>query len=309
MKTLVRYFTHSKLCLFGLGFSLCLTFAARQTFAVKGQALPQNWKKISLQKMKVRVIDGDTFDVDLNRNGKFSNPEERIRLLYVDTPELSKSHKGKDPKFGLPAKGFLGSVLVKAKAVLWIEPKNRTGNYGRLLAVLEVKGHNINLALIKQGHSYFDTRYSGPEDFKTYAKAEAFAFEKHLGIWSFRNSRKRYLLRLRKEGKTVYSGKNPYFVSKIQKAESIDLSKFNGRFVRVRGKIKNIKTLRKGAKLFYLYHQRMKKGLPLITFENQRKWLGLDKIRKGDVFQIEGFATLYKKKQWQIRLHRAVLLD
>ena len=56
--------------------------------------------------MKAEVIDGVTFDRDLNRNGKFSNPEEGIRLLYVDKPELSKSHKGKDPKFGLPANGF-----------------------------------------------------------------------------------------------------------------------------------------------------------------------------------------------------------
>ena len=60
--------------------------------------------------MKAKVIDGDTFEADLNRNGKFSNPEERIRLLYEDTSELSKSHKGKDPRFGLPFKGILSSV-------------------------------------------------------------------------------------------------------------------------------------------------------------------------------------------------------
>jgi hypothetical protein len=48
--------------------------------------------------MKAKVIDAE-----LNHNGKFSNPEERIRLLYLDTLELSKSHKGKDRKFGLPS--------------------------------------------------------------------------------------------------------------------------------------------------------------------------------------------------------------
>jgi len=309
LKSLVHYFLRLNYFLAVQGFCLSLIFSTQETFALEGQVLPKKWEKISLQKMKAEVIDGDTFDADLNRNGKFSNPEERIRLLYVDTPELSKSHKGKDPKFGLPAKGFLSSVLRKKAAVLWIDPSNRTGNYGRLLAVLEVKGHNINLALIKQGHSYFDTRYSWPEDFKIYAKAEAYAFEKHLGIWSYKKSRKRYLLRMRKEGKTVYSRKNPYFVSKIQEAQSINLSKFNGRFVRVRGKIKKINTLGKGAKLIYLYHQRMKKGLAVISFENQRNWLGLNKIRKGDFLQIEGFATLYKQKQWQIRLHRALFLD
>ena len=59
----------------------------------------------------------------------------------------------------------------------------------------------------------------------------------------------------------------------------------------------------------FLKHKRMKKGLPVICFENQRNWLGLQKIRKGDHLQIEGFATLYKKKQWQIKLYWAVLLN
>jgi len=59
----------------------------------------------------------------------------------------------------------------------------------------------------------------------------------------------------------------------------------------------------------FLKHKRMKKELPVISFENQRNWLGLQKIHKGDLLQIDGFATLYKKKQWQIKLHRAVLLN
>jgi hypothetical protein len=66
---------------------------------------------------------------------------------------LSKSHKGRDQKFGLPANGYLSSVLSKTKAVLWIDSSNCNANYGRLRAVLEVKGHNINLARIKQEHS------------------------------------------------------------------------------------------------------------------------------------------------------------
>jgi predicted metal-dependent TIM-barrel fold hydrolase len=70
----------SKFFLFGTGLCLCLTLRVQQTFGVKGQALPKNWKK-SLQKMKAKLSDGD-----LNGNGKFSNPEERIRLLYVDKP-------------------------------------------------------------------------------------------------------------------------------------------------------------------------------------------------------------------------------
>jgi endonuclease YncB( thermonuclease family) len=147
----------------------------------------------------------------------------------------------------LTAKGFLRTVLSKTNAILWVDPINKTSNYGQLLAVLEVKGFNINLALIKLGHSYFNTRYSLTEGFKTDALAEAYAFEKQLGIWSYRKSRKRYLLWLREEGKTVYSIRYPYFVANIQNVEVFDLSKYNGRFVRVQGKIKKIQQLRKGA--------------------------------------------------------------
>ncbi|MCH2286797.1 MAG: hypothetical protein MK481_05005 [SAR324 cluster bacterium] len=45
----------------------------------------------------------------------------------------------------------------------------------------------------------------------------------------------------------------------------------------------------------------MKNGLPVISFENQRYWLGLGKMRK--------FLTLYKQKQWQRKLHRSLRSD
>ena len=120
--------------------------------------------------------------MDIDRNGLFSNPEERIRLLYVDTTELSESHKGKDPRYGFHAKVFLKSAILKGKAILCVDPKDKKGDYGSLLEILEVRGYNLNLALIRHGHRYFDTRYSWPEGFKTYVMAEAHAFVKRLGI-------------------------------------------------------------------------------------------------------------------------------
>jgi len=113
-----------------LGFCFFLYSTPNLILADGGQALPVNWEKIFLSKMKVRVIDGDTFDADIDRNGLFSNPEERVRLL----------------------------------------------------AILKVRGYNVNLALIRHGHSYFDTRYSWPEGFRTNAMAEAHAFVKRIGI-------------------------------------------------------------------------------------------------------------------------------
>ena len=62
-------------------------------------------------------------------------------------------------------------MLSKTNAVLWVDPKNKTDNYGRLLWVLEVKGHNINLAVKKRGHSYYNTLYAWPDNFKTFGLA------------------------------------------------------------------------------------------------------------------------------------------
>ena len=59
--------------------------------------MPGNWKKISVSKMKVKVIDGDTFDVDIDLNGLFSNPEEQISLLTPcpGTPNCVSSQEKK----------------------------------------------------------------------------------------------------------------------------------------------------------------------------------------------------------------------
>ena len=49
----------------------------------------------------------------------------------------------------MPAEAFLKYELLKGKAVLRFDPKNRKGDYGKLLAILEVSGYKVNLALIR----------------------------------------------------------------------------------------------------------------------------------------------------------------
>ena len=82
------------------------------TFSAHGsQGLPKGWNLISLKDLMLKTIDGDTFEADLNRNGRIAGKQERVRLLYVDTPELNESHKGKDLHYGIPAKDFLKQKL------------------------------------------------------------------------------------------------------------------------------------------------------------------------------------------------------
>ena len=81
LKKLSRFFARITICSAKLGLCLSLIMMPQQILADEEQALPKNWEKISLKKMNLRVIDGDTFDTDFNRNGRFSNPQERVRLL------------------------------------------------------------------------------------------------------------------------------------------------------------------------------------------------------------------------------------
>ncbi len=291
------------LSLFGAGWIFLTSLAL-----ANDQTLPRQWDSYSLVDRAFRVIDGDTFDVDLNGDGKLDKKTERVRLLFVDTPELSRSHKGQDRQFGLPAKAALGELL-RAREALWVNPEEPQDRYGRWLGILEFAGGNASLELIRAGHSYFDTRFSLPtpqEAYEAYARAEIKAFDLSAGIWSQRDSRKRYLLRLREEGKTVYSTRNPLFQMRVLPPEDVDPGSMEGHFIRVRGVIQSTKSLRYGAALLFLRHPDSRDGLPVFLGKRQRQWFPQSVTSPGTSVQVEGFLQHYQSRQWQIRLHRLV---
>ena len=280
------------------------------TFSAHGsQGLPRGWNLISLKDLKLKTIDGDTFEADLNRNGRIAGKQERVRLLYVDTPELNESHKGKDLLHGIPAKDFLKQKLNTGRCSLWVDPENSRGNRGRLLGLVECSGININLELIREGHSYFDTRFSRPRNYVLYARQEAQAFNSRRGIWSSLDSRNAYLKRLRDEGKTVYSLKNPLFRAEPRESLNLKPAQYKGLFLRVRGSVVKTRDLSRGAQLIFLKSRNLKQGLPVITFKEQRKVNQLEQLSRGTRIQVEGFVQLYRGKQWQIRMHRGMVLD
>ena len=111
-----------------------------------------------------------------------------------------------------------------------MDPENSRGNRGRLLGLVECSGININLELIREGHSYFDTRFSRPLNYVLYARQEAQAFNSRRGIWSSLDSRKAYLKRLRDEGKTVYSPKNHLFWAEPRESLILKPVQYKGLF-------------------------------------------------------------------------------
>ena len=102
----------------------------------------------------VRVVDGDTVDVDIDLGFGVWLRKERIRLLGIDTPE-SRTRDKEEKKYGLAAKAFL-------KKALGLNPvlstsKDGKGKFGRILGefIIEVEGNriNINQLLVDQHHA------------------------------------------------------------------------------------------------------------------------------------------------------------
>ena len=58
----------------------------------------------------VKVIDGDTVDVDIDLGFGVWLHKERVRMFGIDTPE-SRTRDLEEKKFGLAAKQFLTDML------------------------------------------------------------------------------------------------------------------------------------------------------------------------------------------------------
>jgi endonuclease YncB( thermonuclease family) len=250
------------------------------------------------------VLDGDTFDADLNGDGRVDVPSERVRVLYVDTPELHESPKGKDVAHGAPAQAALAALLRATPIDLTVFAGNAQDKYGRTLARVSAAGVDVGLELIRQGHSYFDTRFAIPGDYDAHARAEAEAFDARRGIWRDAPSRKRYLDRLRREGKTPQSAKNALYVPGVVTGGTSALTPLVGKYVTVEGSIAGIRQVRGGA---YLAHLRQGPGplLPVFAKPSVAAQLGMEAWTVGTAVQAEGFVQRYKGGL-ELALHHAV---
>ena len=87
----------------------------------------------------VRVIDGDTVDVDIDLGFDTILKNQRIRLAGIDTPE-SRTSDPVEKVYGLAAKKFLQECLRKSnpnnKLVLRTTVYDAKGKFGRILGEL-----------------------------------------------------------------------------------------------------------------------------------------------------------------------------
>ena len=96
----------------------------------------------------VRVVDGDTVDVDIDLGFDTWRRGERIRLYGVDCPEC-RSRSAIEKKAGLLAKGFVIRSLHEG-GTYKLTTKEK-GKFGRYLGTIKIDGElTINAALISE---------------------------------------------------------------------------------------------------------------------------------------------------------------
>ena len=83
----------------------------------------------------VKVVDGDTVDVDIDLGFGIVLSDERVRIMGIDTPE-SRTRDKVEKKFGLAAKARLKQLLGKTctlKTQINKDGEDMKGKFGRIL--------------------------------------------------------------------------------------------------------------------------------------------------------------------------------
>ena len=103
----------------------------------------------------VKVVDGDTVDVDIDLGFGICLKDERVRIMGIDTPE-SRTSDDVEKLFGLVAKNRLYSLLEKDAKLITTEDKNgedMKGKFGRILGDFRAAdGRMVTQIMIEEGH-------------------------------------------------------------------------------------------------------------------------------------------------------------
>ena len=104
----------------------------------------------------VKVIDGDTVDVDIDLGFGIILSDERVRIMGIDTPE-SRTRNKVEKTFGLAAKDRLKELLGETTVLQTQINKNgedMKGKFGRILGDFVSNDQRmITDILVEEGHA------------------------------------------------------------------------------------------------------------------------------------------------------------
>ena len=109
----------------------------------------------------IKVIDGDTMDIDIDLGFGVWLKGERVRLYGIDTPE-SRTRDLEEKRYGLAAKSFATKFLDDEWLVLKTKEYDAKGKFGRILGELwrttDFADKSLNDYMIEKHHA---VSYSG----------------------------------------------------------------------------------------------------------------------------------------------------
>ena len=105
----------------------------------------------------IKVVDGDTVDVDIDLGFGVWLKNERVRIMGIDTPESRTSDKV-EKLFGLAAKNRVKKMLEKnvvLKTFAAKDGEDMKGKFGRILGdfYIESEGKLLTEVMIEEGHA------------------------------------------------------------------------------------------------------------------------------------------------------------
>lgn len=104
----------------------------------------------------VKIVDGDTVDVDIDLGFGVWLKKERIRMFGIDTPE-SRTRDLDEKKYGLMAKDYITKLLDDEGGIVLKTRKDAEGKYGRILGELwrttDFADTSINDLMINNHHA------------------------------------------------------------------------------------------------------------------------------------------------------------
>ena len=115
----------------------------------------------------VRVIDGDTVDVDIDLGFGVWLKKERVRVYGIDTPE-SRTRDKEEKKYGFAAKKYVKDFLSDSTVTLVTKEYDAKGKFGRILGDLVIDS-SFKPEYIEKGKK---KRYLSEEMIKMYHAVE-----------------------------------------------------------------------------------------------------------------------------------------
>ena len=101
----------------------------------------------------VRVIDGDTVDVDIDLGFGVWLHKERVRIVGIDTPE-SRTRDKIEKRFGLLAKEFVEKFFkTDGDVILTTKKYDAKGKFGRILGDFLCKGRALSIVMVDNHHA------------------------------------------------------------------------------------------------------------------------------------------------------------